>query len=119
MKFIVLLALLGTQLLGNISGYTLFNSAGSSMGLALPDQSVVIARKVTSLNVGNVIIFDHAGTLVCHQIVAIDGDMITTKGYANKEADRPIKNDSILFEVVGYYKGKTEGQTVACCPPIR
>ena len=57
------------------------------------------------LEVGDVIVFVQGGELITHQIIAMEGGVITAKGTANDLADEPVTEENyrakVLFRIPG------------------
>lgn len=80
--------------------------AGSSMLPALHtgDQITVEAATLAQLQVGDLLLFHHRGSLICHRLVALErtgaGPQLTTKGDATTGCDAPLHPDQVLGRVV-------------------
>ncbi|MBP9757887.1 MAG: signal peptidase I [Candidatus Pacebacteria bacterium] len=77
-----------------------------SMEPTIPTGSLVVIKPSASYVVGNIVTFGEdtrSQIPTTHRIIAIDDDLITTKGDANEEADtRPVRRHEIIGKVVGH-----------------
>ena len=114
---IVLLALIGFVLIGNIyiaaaknifgrANPTFFGFSSSvvltgSMSPDIEPNDVVVCRKQSDYAVGDVITFQSEGSSVTHRIIAADEEGYRTKGDANNTADGlPIKKTFVTGKVI-------------------
>jgi signal peptidase I len=75
---------------------------GDSMWPAIKKGDVVLLQGVSSMDdlaEGDVIAFHHERGLAIHRIVAIDGEMITTRGDANFKNDKAVTIESVIGKV--------------------
>ena len=74
--------------------------------LSVDDVIVVVAAR--DYEAGDVVVFQNGNSLTVHEIIAKEGDVVTTKGTANNTADDPINIEHIkgrvLFSVDGLGK---------------
>ncbi|MBQ8432675.1 MAG: signal peptidase I [Clostridia bacterium] len=61
-----------------------------SMEPELSIDDVIVVKRASSYDVGDVVVFQHKASLVVHKIIAIEGNTVTTQGTANTVADDPI-----------------------------
>lgn len=73
---------------------------GDSMYPTLKNEDFLIARKTTSVNVGDIICFEQNEKLIVHRIVYKNGDEIITKGDFNEFQDEKISTSQIKGKVV-------------------
>lgn len=94
-----------------------------SMEPELYKGDLLVVNKVSSVAVGDVIMFKSDGLLTVHRIVEINGEQITTRGDANNANDNPITNSDVIGKVlfgipgVGTVVEKTKtpmGITITC-----
>ena len=71
-----------------------------SMEPSLSVDDVIIVRPTGDYEVGDVVVFQNGRSLTVHEIISIDGELVTTKGSANNTPDEPIQYDYIKGEVV-------------------
>lgn len=70
---------------------------------------VIVVKATDDIKVGDWIVFQERNMLVVHEVIKIDGDMITTRGKANNTDDKPFDKKYIKGKVthVFYDAGKT------------
>ncbi len=71
-----------------------------SMEPTLSVNDVIVVKKTSNFEVGDIVVYDDGRALIVHEIIEINGDTVTTKGEANDVADDPIKLDAIKGKVV-------------------
>ena len=71
--------------------------------ISVDDFILVVKRKTYSE--GEIVVYQDQRLLVVHEIIRIEGDMVTTKGEANNSEDEPIPMCAIKGEVVLQIKG--------------
>lgn len=72
-----------------------------SMEPTIPTKSWVLIHATNDYQVGDIIAFQQNDDIpIIHRILAIQGDMITTKGDANNIQDPQIARTDVLGEVV-------------------
>ena len=69
-----------------------------SMEPTLSVNDLVYIREAEEYSVGDIVVFQSGKSLVIHEIIDINDDIVTTKGQANNTADEPIS--------VMYIKGR-------------
>ena len=72
-----------------------------SMEPELSVDDVIVVRAAKDYEVGDLVVYQDAHTLVVHKIVEKDGDTVVTKGTANTSADDPIDLSVIKGKVIG------------------
>lgn len=73
-----------------------------SMEPELSPDDLVIVRKASDYEVGDIVVYQDMDSLVIHRIESIDGDLIVTKGDANNIADDPISRLLIKGKAVAH-----------------
>lgn len=76
-----------------------------SMEPTLSVDDVIVVRRASSYEVGDVVVFQQHGILVVHEVIAVEGNTLTTKGSANTVADEPISLGDIKGEVWFHLEG--------------
>ena len=117
--FVALIVLIaGILVIGQLTGFHLFNVASGSMTPTYPVNSLVIVRDVDpkTIETGDVITFvmNEDGMLVTHRVVAVDANEKTfrTKGDANNVEDaEPV----IWGNVVGKSSVRDSGDRRSIC----
>jgi signal peptidase len=71
-----------------------------SMEPVISVNDLVFIRNSKKYEIGEIVVYQSGRELIIHRIVAIDGDMITTKGDANVAADEPIDNSLIKGKLI-------------------
>ena len=84
----------------SIFGYYFFTISSGSMQNALQIDDSIIVKKTNDYKVNDIVTYKVDEMYVTHRIVAIDGDMITTRGDANTVDDPPFHKDKILGKYV-------------------
>lgn len=83
------------------NGYKLYTVQSGSMLPQIKVGSIVVSRKATNYQVGDVITFKNAPVPTTHRIQAIKDSVYITKGDANDSADtEPVQKYQILGKVV-------------------
>lgn len=109
---IIIVILLGVILFGilnknkpfPICGYYFFTVLSGSMEDTLHVGDNIIIKKSNEYKVGDIITYKLDNSYITHRITKIDGDIVTTKGDANKIDDIPFNKDKILGKLA--YKSK-------------
>ena len=66
-----------------------------SMEPALSANDLVLVRSADSYEVGDIVVYQSANSLVIHRIVSLKGETVITQGDANNAADDPISLSAI------------------------
>ncbi len=81
-------------------GFGLAVVLSGSMEPTLSVNDVIVVTGDSTYEVGDIVVYDDGRALIVHEIIAIDGDTVTTKGKANDVADEPIEIEQIKGKVV-------------------
>lgn len=73
-----------------------------SMEPAIAVDELIIVKAENSYEVGDVVVYQTDRMLVVHRIVAIDGEMVTTRGDANNANDDAIELARIKGKVIAH-----------------
>lgn len=73
---------------------------GNSMYPTLKNDDFLVARKTTSVDVGDIICFEQNDKLIVHRIIYKNGNVIITKGDFNELQDEKISINQIKGKVV-------------------
>lgn len=76
-----------------------------SMEPALGVDDVILVREADRYEVGDIVVYQSADTLIVHRVIARDGETIVTQGDANNAADAPIDSSVIKGTVVAHVPG--------------
>lgn len=79
-----------------------------SMEPKLSKGDLIFVKAQQSYAVGDMVVFEEGGMLVVHEIVAIDGETVTTKGAANDTPDEPFPAKYISGKVTFHIDGAGE-----------
>lgn len=71
-----------------------------SMEPELSINDLIIVKASDTYQIDDVVVFQDGNTMVVHKIIAIDGEVVTTKGTANNVEDEPIHVSKIKGKVV-------------------
>jgi len=68
----------------------------------IPDGTPVLVAPLRGRRprTGDIVLFQGAGGLVLHRVVALRGDMVTTRGDACPASDPPVRVDALLGRAV-------------------
>lgn len=94
--------------IARLQGKEVYNVVSGSMEPAIPVGSVIFVEPAepSSIEEGDVIAFNSAGTVISHRVVRnriVEGEFIT-KGDANKEEDmNPVKYQELIGRVSRHY----------------
>ena len=83
-------------------GYGAAVVLSGSMEPTLSVDDVIIAKETEELAVGDMVVYQDGTSVVVHRIVALDAEMVQTKGDANNALDAPITKDVIKGKVIAY-----------------
>lgn len=83
-------------------GYGAAVVLSGSMEPTLSVHDLIFVRQAESYEVGDIVVYQSGGTLIVHQVIAKDGQTLTTKGTANNIADDPIEMRHVKGKVVGH-----------------
>lgn len=86
-------------------GYGAAVVLSGSMEPELSVGDLIIVSKEKEYQVNDVVVFQDTSMLVVHRIVAIEGNLVTTKGDANNVEDAPIEKSAIKGKVIGCVPG--------------
>ncbi len=70
-----------------------------SMEPTISAGDMIFVKKADDFAVGDIVVYQDGSMLVVHEIIDIDGDIVTTKGEANNIADAPISLSAIKGKV--------------------
>lgn len=76
-----------------------------SMEPKLSKGDLIFVKAEKSYSVGDVVVFEEGGVLVVHEIVAIDGELVTTQGAANNTPDEPFSVKYVSGKVIFHIDG--------------
>ena len=68
------------------------------------DDLILVARQ-ESYEENDIVVYQSGTMVVCHRIVSIEDETVTTRGDANNAPDAPIRLETIKGEVVGVLPG--------------
>ena len=71
-----------------------------SMEPELNVHDLVIIREAEEYKIGDIVVYQNNGMLVIHRIVAMEGEVVCTKGDANNAEDLPIALSSIKGKLI-------------------
>jgi signal peptidase I len=84
-------------------GWSVQRTSGRSMGQFFGDNSFVIVQdsKLSEIHVGMMVVYRSAqGELICHQVIAKNGDTLRTKGVTNSVEDPAPVTENMLVGAV-------------------
>lgn len=81
-------------------GYGAAVVLSGSMEPELSKGDLIVVRKIDTLTINQIVVFQDEDSLVAHRIVDIGDDKIVTKGDANNVSDDPVDKSQILGQVV-------------------
>lgn len=81
-------------------GYGAAVVLSGSMEPEFSEGDLIIVKKADSFAKNDIVVFQDGNMLVVHRIINIDGKTITTKGDANKTADKPIDVSAVKGKVL-------------------
>jgi signal peptidase len=125
----LLIVLVGATLIPIPGNFKVFIVESGSMEPAVKTGSLIFVKPASNFSVGDVVTIKNGKNTVTHRIVKIDGQSVTTKGDANKEADAEtasINNlvGKMLFSLpyigypVGYAKTKVGFMFLVIIPAV-
>lgn len=76
-----------------------------SMEPKLSKGDLIFVKAQTSYSVGDVVVFEEGGILVVHEIVSVDGELVTTQGAANNTPDEPFSVKYVSGKVIFHIDG--------------
>jgi len=84
-----------------IKNYFILKVPTESMVPTIKPVSVVIAKKVESYSVGDIIAYKNSeNKIIVHRIVKINGETVVAKGDNNKECDKAFNANSIQGKII-------------------
>ena len=86
-------------------GYGTSVVLSGSMEPTLSVNDLVIIRKDTSYEVGDVVVYQSGHSLIIHRIIETDGDVVVTQGDANNTADEPFSTTQIKGKMTAHISG--------------
>lgn len=81
-------------------GYGAAVVLSGSMEPEFSEGDLIFVKETESYKQNDIVVFQDGNSLVVHRIIHIDGETITTKGDANKSADKPINVSAIQGKVL-------------------
>ena len=106
---VVLMVLCAVFLMGSrVLGFQIYMVLSGSMEPAISIDDLIIIRAADSFAVGDVVVYQNGRVPVVHRIVAMDGEMVTTRGDANNTDDDPMDISLVKGKVIAAvpYVGK-------------
>lgn len=97
---VIVISLLNRKKPVPIFGYYSFTVLSGSMQDALHVGDNIIVKKTNSFKVGDIITYKKDNFYVTHRVVKINGDLVTTRGDANKTDDPPFNKNKVLGKFV-------------------
>lgn len=86
-------------------GYGAAVVLSGSMEPTIMTDDLILVREAQDYAIGDIVVFQSGGMVVVHRIVAMDEEMVTTRGDANNAEDTPIARRYIKGKVVGQISG--------------
>ena len=77
---------------------------GSMEPAIMQDDLIIVARQ-EDYQEGDIVVYQSGSMVVCHRILSIEDETVTTQGDANNAPDAPIRLETIKGEVVGVIPG--------------
>lgn len=81
-------------------GYGAAVVLSGSMEPEFSEGDLIVVKETEQYKQNDIVVFQDGNMLVVHRIINIDGETITTKGDANKSADKPIDVSAIKGKVL-------------------
>jgi signal peptidase len=76
-----------------------------SMEPTLSVDDIIVVKKCDEYGLGDLVVFQQKTILIVHEIVAVDGDTVITRGSANNVDDEPMSVEQIKGKVIYYTEG--------------
>lgn len=76
--------------------YYVFNIVSGSMEDSIHVGDYIIVKKTSDFKVGDIVTYPKDDYYITHRIIAMNGDLVTTKGDANNVSDAAINKEIIL-----------------------
>lgn len=86
-------------------GYGMAVVLSGSMEPALSVNDLIVAKETEDYAEGDMVVYQDGDSVVVHRIVAVDEEMVQTKGDANNVADAPISREFIKGKVIAHIPG--------------
>lgn len=86
-------------------GYGAAVVLSGSMEPALNVNDLILIRATDDCQVGDIVVYQGASSLIVHRVIARDGETIVTQGDANNTPDAPIRRSDLRGEVVARIPG--------------
>lgn len=83
-------------------GYGAAVVLSGSMEPTIMTNEMIIVKAQDSYEVGDVVVYQSGYSLVVHRIIAMDDQMVTTRGDANNVDDEPMELSRIKGEVIAH-----------------
>ena len=103
--FVLALRFLGES--PSVFGYSFYYVLTESMEPEIHSGEMILSRVVPTeeLQVGDIVTYmgdtgEFNGKIITHEIIEIDGDILTTKGIANEDPDPAIRSSQVLSKYV-------------------
>jgi signal peptidase len=103
--FVLALRFLGES--PNVFGYSFYYVLTESMEPEIHSGDMILGKAVPAeeLQIGDVVTYvgdtgEFSGKIITHEIIEIDGDILTTKGIANEDPDPAIRSSQVLSKYV-------------------
>lgn len=83
-------------------GYGAAVVLSGSMEPTFSEGALLIVKEKQEYELGDIVVYEEKGKLIVHRIIAMDEELVTTKGDANNKADEPIPVTDIRGKAVGW-----------------
>lgn len=99
-------------------GYGVAVVLSGSMEPTIMTDELILVKAGERYAVGDIVVFQSGRILVVHRIVAINGDLVTTRGDANNVDDVPVDISQIKGEVIYHVPGAGKAVRLIKTPAV-